>query len=263
MKKAAFRKPDFLFYIVLSIWNLINPGYFSVAQANEIQAAVATNFHNAFREIVVQFERKTGHKVLIISGSTGKLYAQIVNGAPFELFLAADGRRPGLLEKESKAVPGTRFTYALGKITLWSPNPDAISGNGESILRKKNFAHIAMTNPITAPYGQAALQTLKKIDLWEEIQPLVVQGENVGQTFQFVSSQNAELGFVALSQVLDPKNHKKGSRWDIPDELYDPIEQDVIILEKGKNNPGARALWNFLRDESVKRIINKYGYGLP
>ena len=137
MKKAAFRKPDFLFYIVLSLWNLINLGYFSVAQANEVQAAVAANFHNAFREIVGQFEKKTGHKVLIIPGSTGKLYAQIVNGAPFELFLAADGRRPGLLEKESKAVPGTRFTYALGKITLWSPNPDAISGNGESILRKK------------------------------------------------------------------------------------------------------------------------------
>ena len=234
-----------------------------MVQANEIQAAVAANFHNAFREIAGQFETKTGHKVLIIPGSTGKLYAQIVNGAPFELFLAADGRRPGLLEKEGKAVPGTRFTYALGKITLWSPNPDAISGNGESILRKKNFAHIAITNPITAPYGNAALQTLQKLGLWKEVQPLVVQGENVGQTFQFVSSQSAELGLVALSQVLDPKNHKKGSRWDIPEELYDPLEQDVIILEKGKNNPGARALWNFLRDAAVKQTINKYGYGLP
>ena len=263
MKKNYIISPNILFYASLFLWYFISPGFASEARANQVLAAVAANFYNPFKDITGQFEKKTGYRVQIISGSTGKLYAQIINGAPFELFLAADRRRPELLEQEGIAITGTRFTYAIGKITLWSPNADLISRNGQSILRKINFTHIAMANPITAPYGKAALQTLQKLGLWKEVQSLVVQGENVGQTFQFVSSQNAELGFVALSQVLDPKNHKKGSRWDIPDELYDPLEQDVIILEKGKNNPGARALWNFLRDESAKRIINKYGYGLP
>jgi len=252
-----------LFYASLFLWYFISPGFASEARANQVLAAVAANFYNPFKDIAGQFEKKTGYRVQIISGSTGKLYAQIINGAPFELFLAADAWRPRLLEQEDKAVSGTRFTYALGKITLWSPNQNKISGDGKIILRKKDFTHIAIANPITAPYGKAALQTLKQIGLWEEVQPHVVQGENISQTFQFVASQNAQLGFVSLSQVLDPKNHKKGSRWDIPEELYDPLEQDVVILIKGKHNPGVRALWKFLRDEPAKQIIKKYGYGMP
>ena len=200
-----------------------------MAQADEIQAAVATNFHNPFRAVVKQFEKKTGHKVIIISGSTGKLYAQIVHGAPFDIFLAADDLRPRLLIQEGRAVSGPQYSYAFGKITLWSPTLNLISGSVESTLRKKKFSHIAIANPATAPYGKAALQPLKKLGQWDLLKPFMVQGENIGQTFHFVFSENAELGFVALSQVLDPKNNQKGKRIDIPSEYYDPIKQDIVI----------------------------------
>ena len=258
-----FKRTSFTFYVVLSFWHFISMEVFSVAQANEIQAAVATNFYNPFKEIVIQFEKITGHKVLIISGSTGKLYAQIMNGAPFDLFLAADSLRPQLLEQKGKIISGTRFGYALGKITLWSPDPNEISESVKSTLLRKNFTHIAMANPLTAPYGKAALQTLQKLGLWDQLRPLVVQGENIGQTFQFIFSKNAELGFVAISQVLDPKNSKKGKQANVPDEYYDPLKQDVVILKKGKINHGARNLWQFLSSDLAKRIIKTYGYGLP
>ena len=249
--------------MVLFFWYFANPSAFPEARANDVLVAVASNFHNPFREIAEQFERMTRHKVQIVSGSTGKLYAQIINGAPFELFIAGDTKRPRLLRQNLKAVSSTQFTYAIGKITLWSPNLDVISEDGKLILYKKKFKHIAMANPITAPYGKAALQALKKLGLLKKLQPLIVQGENINQVFQFIFSQNAELGIVSLSQVLDPKNNKKGSRWDIPSELYDPLEQDAVILDKGKDNPGTIALWNFLRSEFSKRVIKKYGYGLP
>jgi molybdate transport system substrate-binding protein len=242
---------------------LLLPGVFSQVLANEIQAAVASNFYNPFRAISQQFEKETGHKVQIISGSTGKLYAQIINGAPFELFLSADSRRTKLLEKENYAVSKSRFTYALGKITLWSLKKDLIANDGKSTLKKRNFEHIAMANHKTAPYGKAAMQTLQKLNLWDILRPLVVQGENISQTFQFVASQNAELGFVALSQVLDPKNNFKGKRWDVPETLYEPIEQDAIILKKGENNPGVKDLWQYLKSEQAKLILKKYGYDLP
>ena len=263
MIKAKPGNSKVLFYVVLALWCITYSGTNSDAEADEILIAVASNFYNPLREIARSFEKETGHKVQVVAGSTGKLYAQIVNGAPFELLLAADSRRPRLLEKGGWAVPGTRFTYALGKITLWSPNPTAISKDGESTLRKRNFAHLAMANPITAPYGKAALQTLQKLGLWSKVQPLVVQGENIGQTFQFVASQNAELGFVALSQVLDPKNHQKGTRWDVPDRFYDSLEQDLVILKNAENNPAVKTFWKFLKNKHAKRIIKKYGYGLP
>ena len=189
MKKEPFASSSFRFYLVLFFWYFIYLASVSQGRADKVLVAVAANFYNPFKEIAGQFEKKTGHQVEIISGSTGKLYAQITNGAPFEVFLAADARRPFLLEEEGKAVSGTRFTYALGKITLWSPNPNAILEDGKLILRQKKFTHISMANPITAPYGRAALQTLKNIELWEEVQPYVVQGENISQTFQFVFSQ--------------------------------------------------------------------------
>ncbi len=256
------RKLKFLIYALLFCCSF-QPGSLSLAWAGEINAAVASNFYNPFREVAKQFEKETGHKVRIISGSTGKLYAQIVHGAPFELFLAADSKRPTLLEKKGNAVAKSRFTYALGKIALWSPNPNWISKDGTSTLRTSAFGYLAMANPKTAPYGKAALQTLQKLSLWEKVRPRVVQGENIGQTFQFVASQNAELGFVALSQILDPKNKIKGKKWDVPVSFYDPLKQDVVILEKGKNNPGAKALWEFLKSDQAKLIIKKYGYGLP
>ncbi len=233
------------------------------ASGNEIHVAVAANFYNPFRQIVKLFEEKTDHQVKIISGSTGKLYAQIRHGAPFELFLAADSRRPRLLEKEGDAVPGTRLTYALGRIALWSADSAMISPVGTATLRQKNFSHLAIANPKTAPYGKAAVQTLKQLGLWSQIRPQVVQGENISQTFQFVSSENAQLGFVARSQILDPKNSRKGSRWDVPESFHDPLEQDVVLLQRGKDNPGAQALWRFLREDAAQRIITNYGYELP
>ena len=248
------------FYIVLFFWNFINPGSYPIAWADEIQAAVATNFHNPFKAVVKQFEKKTAHKVIIIAGSTGKLYAQIVNGAPFDIFLSADSLRPKLLIQKGRAISGSQYSYAFGKITLWSPRSNVISESLKSTLLKNKFSHIAIANPNTAPYGKAALQTLEKVGQWDRLKPLVVQGENIGQTFQFVFSENAELGFVALSQVLDPKNNQKGKRVEIPSEYYDPIKQDIVILTRGKNNTGAMALWEFLRGEHAKQIIKKYGY---
>jgi molybdate transport system substrate-binding protein len=263
MKKIRLKNSKLSLLVIFSVCCFIISGTVSIAWAGEIQAAVASNFYSPFKKIARQFEKETGHKVQIISGSTGKLYAQIMHGAPFELFLAADQRRPKLLEKNGNAVSGTRFAYALGKITLWSANPNAISEDGESTLKAKNFTHIAIANPKTAPYGKAALQTMQKLGLWNEVRPLIVQGENIGQTFQFVASQNAQLGFVALSQILDPKNKFEGKRWDVPEKFYDPLKQDIVILKKGKSNPSAKALWKYLQSNAAKLIIKKYGYGLP
>jgi molybdate transport system substrate-binding protein len=263
MKKTRLKNSKLLLLVIFSVCCFVASGTLSIASAGEVQAAVASNFYSPFKKIARQFEKETGHKVRIISGSTGKLYAQIINGAPFELFLAADQRRPKFLEKNGNAVSGTRFTYALGKIALWSATSNAISGDGESNLRSKNFTHIAMANPKTAPYGKAALQAMQKLGLWDKIRPLIVQGENIGQTFQFVASQNAELGFVALSQILDPKNKFEGKRWDVPETFYDPLKQDIVILKKGKSNPSAKVLWDYLQSNAAKLIIKKYGYGLP
>lgn len=234
----------------------------SLAVAGETLVAVAANFYNPLQEIAKFFQEKTGHKVRIVSGSTGKIYAQIVNGAPFHAFLAADVRRPALLEKEGFAVPKTRFTYALGKISLWSADPKAVTDDGITSLRKMDFNHLAIANPKTAPYGTAAVQTLKKLNLWKTLRPLLVQGESISQTFQFVASGNAELGFVALSQILDPKNGLKGKRWDVPQEFYDALEQDAVLLKKGEGNPAAKGLWAFLKGKEARLIIARYGYGL-
>ena len=257
------RKFNPLFYIILFLWNFINPVSYPIAWADEIQAAVATNFHNPFKAVVKQFEKKTGHKVIIIAGSTGKLYAQIVNGAPFDIFLSADSLRPELLMQEGRAVSGTQYSYAFGKITLWSPSPNLISESVKSTLLKNKFSHIAIANPVTAPYGKAALQTLEKLNQWVHLKPRIVQGENIGQTFQFVFSKNAELGFVALSQVLDPKNIHKGKRLDIPSSYYDPIKQNLVVLTRGRDNAGTMDLWRFLKSNQAKTIIKGYGYELP
>ena len=254
-------KTSNLFFYIIFLWVLI--GLPSLTQAEEIQVAVATNFINPFKLLIKQFEKKTGHKVIIISGSTGKLYAQIVNGAPFDIFLSADDLRPKLLINKGYAILGTQYSYALGKITLWSPNANIISKNVALTLIKKKFSHIAIANPVTAPYGKAALQTLKNLDQWDKLKPFIVQGENIGQAFQFVFSNNAELGFVALSQVLDPKNNQKGKRVDIPSRYYDPIKQDIVILTKGGNSVGSLELWNFLKSDKAKTIIKKRGYELP
>ena len=232
------------------------------AFAGEVTVAVASNFLSPFKQLVPEFERESGHHVRTVSGSTGKLYAQILHGAPFDVFLAADSARPRRLEKDGQAVAGTRFTYAQGKIVLWSADPKRIGTDGKNILHRRNFRHLALANPKTAPYGKAAVTALQRLNLWEALSPVIVRGENIGQTFQFVATGNAEIGLVALSQVMDPRLTIKGSQWRVPEDLYDAIDQDAVLLTHGQSNPAARALLRFLQSDRARRIIQLYGYGL-
>jgi molybdate transport system substrate-binding protein len=230
------------------------------AFAEQVLVAVAANFVPPFREVAIEFETATGHNVRVAAGSSGNFYSQIKNGAPFDVFFSADAERPKLLEEEGLAVKGSRFTYAIGRLVLWSPNPDLVKG--EQTLTAAGFKHLAIANPKTAPYGVAAMQTMQKLSVWEKLQPRIVMGENLGQTMGFIESGNAELGFVALSQTLDPKLKVKGARWEVPTDLHDSIMQDVILLEKGKDNPAAKSLMEFVRGPRAKAIIERYGYSL-
>jgi molybdate transport system substrate-binding protein len=233
----------------------------AAAHADEVQVAVAANFTAPMQQISAAFEKDTGHKALLAFGATGKFYAQISNGAPFEVFLAADDETPAKLEKELLAVSGTRFTYAIGKLVLWSAKEAYVDGQGE-VLKKGEFKHLALANPKTAPYGAAAVAALMKLGVMESIQPRFVQGENIAQTHQFISTSNAELGFVALSQVFKDGKVTSGSAWIVPSSLYDPIRQDAVLLAKGRNKPAAAALVDFLKTDKARAIIKSYGYEL-
>lgn len=230
------------------------------AFAEPVLVAVAANFIPPFREIAMEFEKTTGHNVQVASGSSGNFYSQIKNGAPFDVFFSADMERPKLLEDDGLGVKDSRFTYATGRLVLWSPNADLVKG--EETLRSKTFKRLAIANPKTAPYGVAAMQAMHKLELWENLQPHIVMGESLGQTMGFIESGNAQLGFVALSQVLDPKIKGQGSRWDVPTHLHEPIKQDVILLTKGKDNAAAKSLMEFMGGPQAKKIIERYGYEL-
>jgi molybdate transport system substrate-binding protein len=230
------------------------------ALAEQALVAVAANFIGPFREITTEFEKATGHTVQVASGPSGGFYTQIKNGAPFDVFFSADNERPKLLEDEGLGVKGSRFTYAIGRLVLWSPDPNLVKG--EDTLRSGKFKHLAIANPKTAPYGMAAMQAMQKLGVWESIQPRLVMGEGLGQTMGFIESGNAELGFLALSQVMDPKIKGKGSRWDVPINLHEPIQQDVVLLAKGKDNPAAKALMEFMGGQQATAIIERYGYEL-
>ena len=230
-----------------------------LATADEISVAVATNFAEPMQEIATAFEKKTGHKAQISPASTGKLYSQIKNGAPFEIFLSADDTTPAILEKEGLAVIDSHFTYATGKLVLWSAKPRFVDDQG-AVLKEGKFSHLAIANPATAPYGVAAVDTLKKLDLLAVIQPKFVQGDNITQTFQFVSTGNAELGFVALSQVFKDGKISSGSAWLVTPSLYEPLHQDAVLLNKGRSKPAAKALLDYLKSDEAKHIIRRYGY---
>jgi molybdate transport system substrate-binding protein len=230
------------------------------ALAEQALVAVAANFVPPFREVAMEFEKATGHNVQVVSGSSGNFYTQIKNGAPFDVFFSADNERPKLLEDEGLGVKGSRFTYAVGRLVLWSLDSDLVKG--EDTLRSEKFKHLAIADPKTAPYGVAAKQTMQKLGVWESVQPRLVLGESLGQTIGFVESGNAELGFLALSQVLDPKIKGKGRRWGVPSNLHEPIQQDVVLLAKGKENPGAKALMEFISGPQARTIIERYGYEL-
>ncbi len=235
---------------------------FATAHAGEVQVAVAANFTGPMQVIAPLFERDTGHKTSLSFGATGKFYAQIVNGAPFEVLLSADDETPARLVKENQAVAGTPFTYAIGTLVLWSADPKLVDAKGE-ILKKGGFRHLAIANPKTAPYGAAAMQTMDKLGVVDNLKPLFVQGENIAQTHQFVSTGAAELGFIAFSQVIKNGQIGSGSGWIVPGKLYDPIRQDAVVLAKGKDNPAALALMNYLKGDKAKAVIKSFGYTLP
>ena len=229
--------------------------------ADEVQVAVAANFTAPMKQIAAEFEKDTGHKAVLAFGATGKFYAQISNGAPFEVLLAADDETPVKLEKELLAAPGTRFTYAIGKLVLWSAKEGYVDAQGD-VLKKGDFKHLALANPKAAPYGAAAMQTMKQLGLLENIQPRIVQGENIAQTHQFVATGNAELGFVALSQVFKDGKITSGSAWIVPGKFYAPIRQDAVVLAKGRNKPAATALMAYLKSDKARTLIKSYGYEL-
>ena len=226
--------------------------------AGEVRIAVAANFTDTAHALITAFETRTGHRASASFGSTGKLYAQIRNGAPFDVFLAADIRRPKLLETEGRAVAGTRFTYAIGKLALWVPEPDAFD-KPEDFLAPSSLARVAIANPKTAPYGFAAKQTLQAMELWHSLQPRLVRGDSIAQAFQFIASGNAGAGFVADSQVK-AWDGETGTRWLVPQSYYTPLEQQAILLNRGNTNPAALAWLDFLKSREATGIIRGFGY---
>lgn len=230
--------------------------------AETVLVAVASNFTKPMTEIAAAFERETGHTAKLSFGSSGKIVSQLENGAPFEIFLSADDEKPLKLEQAGLTVPGSRFTYALGTLVLWSAKPGYVDEQGQ-ILAKGGFSHLALADPKLAPYGVAAVQVINNMGLTEKLQPLLVQGENISQAHQFVGTGNAELGFVALSQVIKDGKIGEGSGWIVPASMHTPIRQDAVLLKTGEENPAAPALLNYLKSTQAKAIIAKYGYGLP
>jgi molybdate transport system substrate-binding protein len=250
--------------VSVSKLNLLLSAFFSCSlpcQAAEVIVAVAANFAAPMQRIAAAFEQETGHKSVLSFGSSGNLYAQIRHGAPFEILLSADSQTPAKLESEGMGLAGTRFTYAIGTLVLWSKQPGLVDEKGE-VLRRGKFERLAIANPKLAPYGVAAMQTLAQLGALPSVQPKLVLGENISQAYQFVASENAALGLVALSQVMLEGKIAQGSAWIVPATLHAPIAQDAILLVKGRDNPVATALLQYLRSEKAKAIMRSYGYTL-
>ncbi|MGZ8371630.1 MAG: molybdate ABC transporter substrate-binding protein [Rhodoplanes sp.] len=225
------------------------------AVAAETNVAVAANFTDAAKEIAAAFKQETGHEAVLSFGATGQLYAQITQDAPFQVMLSADDERPKKLVEDGLGVADSRFTYAIGKLVLWSKTKDFVKG--EETLRAGAFTKLSIANPTAAPYGAAAVETLKALKIYETLQPKIVQGNNIAQAFQFIDTGNAELGFIALSQLA---GNPGGSRWLVPQPLYTPIRQDAVLLKKGAANEAATAFIAFLKGPEARAIIEKYGY---
>ncbi len=229
------------------------------ARAGDVNIAVAANFTVPAQEIAKAFEAATGDHAVLSFGASGQFYAQITHGAPFEVFLSADADRPAKAEADGLAVPGTRFTYAVGRLVLWSPTPGLVDDRGR-VLATGDFKHIAIADPGAAPYGAAAVQTLKTLGLYDRLAPRLVTGASITQALQFVQTGNAELGFVALSQVVDTTG---GSRWLVPEADHAPIIQQAVLLKTGAGDKAARAFMAFLKSPRAVSIIRRYGYDLP
>ncbi len=225
------------------------------AIAGQTNIAVAANFTDAAKEIAAAFKQKTGHDAVLSFGSSGQFYTQITQDAPFQIMLSADEERPKKLIKDGLGVPDSEFTYAIGKLVLWSKNPNLVKD--EATLKNGTFAKLSICNPVAAPYGAAAVETMKSLKLYDTLQPKLVEGANITQAFQFVATGNAEIGFVALSQL---RGNIGGSRWLVPQNLYKPIKQDAVLLKKGAGNAAAVAFMAFLKGPEARAIIEKYGY---
>lgn len=227
--------------------------------AEEVTVAVAANFSAPAQKIATAFAAATGHKATVVVGSTGKLYAQIKNGAPFQVLLSADDETPTRLGKEGAGVAGSQFTYATGRLVLWSRQAGVVDDKGE-VLRGGQFAHLALADPKLAPYGAAAVDVMAKLGLTASLQPKLVQGESIGQAYQFVFSGNAALGFVALSQVMVEGKIAQGSAWVVPANLHSPLRQDAIVLNAGKDSAATATFMAFLRSDAAKAIIRSFGH---
>ena len=232
-----------------------------LARAGEVQVAVAANFAGPIAKIAEGFTAATGHTLKVSTGATGKFYTQIVNGAPYEVLLAADDETPKKLIAEKNAVAGSNYTYALGKLVLYSAQPGLVDEQG-AVLASDKVQHIAVANPKVAPYGAAGMQVIKARGLSDALASKIVTGESIAQTFQFVATGNAEIGFVALSQVAVPGKPTTGSYWTVPQSLYGEIRQDAVLLKVGADNPAAKALLDYLKSEPARKVIAEFGYGL-
>ena len=233
--------------------------FFVAAQAGEVTVAVAANFTAPMQKIAQAFEQDTGHKAQLAFGATGKFYAQIKNGAPFAVLLAADDETPARLEKEGLAVAGTRLTYATGRLALWSKQANVVDDKGE-VLRSNSFNKLAIADPKFAPYGVAAMEVIQHLGVQANVVPKLVQGESIGQTYQFVSTENAQLGFVALSQISFDGRISQGSAWVVPQSMHTPLKQDAVLLNAGKDNAAAVALLKYLQADKAIAIVRSYGY---
>ena len=229
------------------------------ARAAEATVAVAANFAAAMDRLAPAFEQASGHRLTVVLGSSGKLAAQVQQGAPFDVFLSADVERPAALQAAGFAVPDSRFTYALGRLVLWSADPQAFS-NGPAYLAAGRFRHLAIANPTLAPYGTAAQQALQALGVWAALQDRIVRAENIGQTYAMVAGGATQAGFVALAQLTDAT---PGSRWPVPQELHAPIRQDALLLLRGRDNPAARAFLDYLGSPPARAVITALGYDLP
>ena len=230
-------------------------------RAAEVKVAVAANFAQPMKDIAAEFEKDTGHRLNLTQGATGKFYAQITNGAPFDVFLSADDETPSKLVKEGKAIAATQFTYAIGRLVLWSPDEKLVDQGG-GVLKTDKFKFLSIANARVAPYGRAAVQTMQKLGVLTAIEPRVVQGESISQTYQFVTSGNAQLGFVALSQVWDSGRLKSGSAWIVPEDMHEQLKQDIVLLNPGKESKAATALVDYLKSDKARKVIERYGYKL-
>lgn len=242
------------------VFAVLATGSLSV-RADEVSVAVAANFSAPMQKIAADFEKATGHKAQLVFGSTGKFYAQIKAGAPFQMLLAADDETPARLVKEGDGVAGSRFTYAIGKLVLWSPKPGYVDDKGE-VLKTGSFAHLAIANPKLAPYGLAATETMQALGLSSALQSRLVTAESISQALQFVVSGNAELGFIAYSQIHKDGRLIDGSYWIAPSKYHSPIRQDLVVLEKGQGSAAVAALAGYLKSDAAKAVIKSYGYDL-